>query len=72
MTYKKDKSNALEALNAKIAGDIVSAAAESRSDLDSVEKRLAGEVEKISARIGSLERLNKDLENALKKLTTGN
>ena len=65
------RTQALEALNAKITGDIVSAVAESSKALDTVEQRLAGEVGKITAKIGSLERLNSDLEIALKKLTKG-
>ncbi|CUT99140.1 SUN domain containing protein 1 [Echinococcus multilocularis] len=66
--YKKEKAASLEALNAKIAGDVVSAATESHKNLAALEERLVADVEKISIRVGSIERLNKDLEQALQKL----
>ncbi|VDM15831.1 unnamed protein product [Hydatigera taeniaeformis] len=66
--YKEEKTASLEALNAKISGDIVSTAAESRSNLFSLEQRLVADVEKISARVGSVERLIHELEQALQKL----
>ncbi|KAL5105992.1 hypothetical protein TcWFU_000006 [Taenia crassiceps] len=69
-SHKEEKVASLETLNAKISGDIVSTAAESHSNLVSLEKRLIADVEKISVRIGSIERLVQNLEQALQKLTS--
>uniref|UniRef100_A0A5K3EGK9 SUN domain-containing protein n=1 Tax=Mesocestoides corti TaxID=53468 RepID=A0A5K3EGK9_MESCO len=67
--YKTGEAKKLDALNAKIRGDIVSASAESRAETETLGKRLVADLEKISNRVGSIERLTDGLDAAVKKLS---
>nr|CDS28442.1 SUN domain containing protein 1 [Hymenolepis microstoma] len=67
---KKDHAASLKDIDSKVVEEVASAMKKSQSSLDGVDSRLSTEIQKISSRIDSLERLNGDLEEALKKFSS--
>lgn len=70
-TSKKDHDALKVDVEAKISNEISSLAEKSENELDVRDSRHSSEIGKISLRVDSLERLNSDLEQALKKLALG-
>lgn len=68
---KKEHNASLKDIDSKVSKEIVSVAEKSQSNFELLESRLSSEIGKISSRIDSLERLNNDLEQALKKMLAG-